>query len=146
MRPNTFRALLMFWLLCHGAVILSPILFGGWADWPIEAQRYAHWALYQTEIRPLPWLWQACVLGEASLFFGWVALWWSISSGRFIFLAGVLLHLYSHYSTVPGISSGTVATFGAGYHLLSGFVLGASFTGSDVIFEKKAPYDAVSAQ
>jgi hypothetical protein len=137
MRPNTLRALLAFWVLCHVALALSPIILGGWADWPVEAQRYAHWALYQTEIRPLPWLWQACVLGEALLFFGWVAMWWLISAGRFIFLAGVLLQLYSCYPTVPSISSGAVATAGALYHLATGFVLGASFMASDVTFEKK---------
>jgi len=137
MRPNTLRALLAFWVLCHVAVVLSSIILGGWADWPLEAQRYAHWALYQTEIPPLPWRPQAGLLSQALLFAGGISLWWLISAGRFIFLAGVLLQLYSCYPTVPSISSGAVATAGALYHLATGFVLGASFMGSDITFEKK---------
>jgi hypothetical protein len=118
MRPNTLRILLAFWLLCHVAVVLSPLLFGGWAHWPVEAQRYAHWALYQRAIPPLPWQPQALILSQALLFLGWISLWWLIPAGRFIFLAGILLQLFSCYSTVPRISSGAEATVRAVSYLV----------------------------
>jgi hypothetical protein len=136
MQPHIFRIFLVLWLVCDGALVWWS-LFGGWAGWPVPAQVYAQWALYQTEVPPLPSQFQIVLFSQVLLVLGGVGLALLISRARYLFLSGLFLHMYGSYSTIPVIASGSEVMISSIFYALSGVVVTASFVGSGALFGEK---------
>lgn len=136
MRPHVFRLFLVLWLISDGALFLWP-LFSGWAGWPVPAQVYAQWALYQTEVPPLPLQFQVALLGQLLFVLGGVGLALLYTQARYLFLSGFIFHAYSSYSTIPIISSGSEVLVSSVFYVLTGVVVTASFVGSSMLFGEK---------
>jgi hypothetical protein len=126
MSTNMFRSLILAWLLC-GIICGTWSIFHGWADWPAEAQTYASWSAYANLRLPFPL--QALLLSVALILIGAVKLFFRPSAKNCLVLCfGLLLLAYSKYNGVPAIASSAELTFNALFFVLSGVLIGASFS------------------
>jgi len=121
------RALLLVWLSLAVTCAAWP-LFNGWAGWPSEAQAYAQWAIYQVSLAQLPLAAQASLAGMGLLLVGAALLFFCVSMGTLVFCAGLLFHAYSKYTAIPTIAASTELGLYAAFYLVSGVVVGVSFT------------------
>jgi hypothetical protein len=133
-RPHAFRLFLGLWLAVEAAAQLSRITTQGW---PKAARVYADWALYQSEVEPLPLDLEMTFVAMALLLAGLLALWFFRRAGLYLFCIGLLLKLYATFPYVPTILSGTTATLDALSYLLAGFIVACGFVGG-VLARKQA--------
>jgi len=127
MSSSSFRLLLAAWMLL-GVLFLVQASMSVWASWPPEAQHYARWLAYQIENTHLPASHIALVAGPVVLLLGSVLLLKVPRIGRAFFALGLCLLLYSQYSPLPAISDGAHQVALAAFLIISGVVLGASFS------------------
>jgi len=127
MSPSAFRLLLVAWIL-SGGLFGGHTLVSGWASWPQEAQSYARWLAYQLESVHLPASHLALVASPVVLVVGSGLLLAAPSIGRAFFAIGLCLLLFSQYSLLPTISGGASQVVSGVFLVLSGAVLGASFS------------------
>jgi len=126
MSIGLLRALLTAWLAVGIACAVWPLV-NGWANWPAEAQAYARWVIYQVAQTRLPLAHYASLVGIGGLLVGALLLAVRVPVGRYIFLAGLLMHAYSKYTSLPSIASSAELGLLAVFYVLSGVVLGATF-------------------
>ena len=125
MKIDVSRLLILCWVVLG---VFTLVGLGGWKDWPPEAIAYAQWAEYKIDPKPLPFQYQAFFLSLIISIIAMTLIFFRSSYGKFILLIGLALHFYSIQSSIPTIASNAELTLDSIFYLLSGVILGISFT------------------
>ncbi|MES2014052.1 MAG: hypothetical protein V4445_09880 [Pseudomonadota bacterium] len=125
MKFDSLRTLILCWFVLS---VFTLIGLDGWGNWPPEAIAYAQWAEYKIDPNPLPFQVQAYFLGLIIPIIAMLLLSFHSSYGKFILLIGLAIHFYSIQSSIPTIASNATLTLNSIFYLLTGVILGISFT------------------
>ena len=125
MKFDALRLLILCWVVLG---IFTLVGLGGWKDWPPEAITYAQWAEYKINPNPLPFQYQAYFPSLVISIIAMALIFFRSPYGKFILLIGLALYFYSTQSSIPTIASNAELTLNSIFYLLTGVILGISFT------------------
>ncbi|EUJ10739.1 hypothetical protein Meth11DRAFT_1567 [Methylophilaceae bacterium 11] len=125
MKIDSLRLLILCWFTLGVFTLIGHV---GWKDWPPEAIAYAQWVEYKIDPNPLPFQYQAYFPSLIISISAMTLLFFRNTYGKFVLLIGLVLHFYSEQSSIPTIASNAELTLNSIFYLLTGVILGISFT------------------